>query len=132
MPAIQRKPDILEKRIYAQLPDHIKDILGGPENITMTATIMRSAQLTEDFRPYINTLVFGLFIGELNPVQLGEAVKEWLALDDAQTQVVAGLIKKTFVDPYYEFLAPLYHLPSKPNSASVPPLNVVNLKKGGG
>lgn len=130
MPSLQKKPEALEKQLYFRLPDEIKDILGGPDNVKLTTNIIKSAELTEEFRPYINTIVFGLFIGELNPTLLIEATKEWLALDDARSQMVAMLIKKTFVDPHYDFLTKVYNLPTRttPLGASVPQGNVVNLR----
>lgn len=131
MSVLQKKPELVEKQLYARLPDEIKDILGGPDNVELTTKIMSAAQLSEEFRPYLNTVVFGLFIGELNPGFLVEAVKEWLAISDEQSKTVASLIKKAFVDPHYDFLATVYNLPTVTTSAqpSVPQGNVVNLKR---
>jgi hypothetical protein len=131
MPFITLKAPFLEMRLYDNLPDKIKFILGGPTNVEVTGKIIKESGLTEEFRPYINTLVFGLFVGELNPRFLTEAVKEWLVIDDAKSRVVASLIKKAFVDPHAEFLANLYQEKETPQkqTSSVPQGNVVNLKR---
>ena len=133
MPALQKKPRNVQLLLYRHLPNKIKDILGGPDNVDMTSDIMKQAGLTEEFRPYINTVVFGLFVGELNPRLLPQAIKEWLAVDDAKAYEVAGLVKKVFVDPHIDFLSALYKekLTSSPPASNIPPVpgeNVVNLK----
>ena len=110
------------------LPDPIKEVLGGPDNVDFTTQIMKTAGLTEDFRPYINTVVFGLFVGELNPKFLVQGVTEWLALDDTKAQLVASLIKKVFIDPYQDFLDAVYKQKTLPPSPPVPQGNVVDLK----
>jgi len=125
MNILQKKSSYIEEELYFRLPDEIKAILGGPDNLTITTNIIKTAGLSEDFRPYINTVAFGLFIGELNPKFLVQGVKEWLALDDTKTQLVATLIKKTFVDPHQDFLNSLYNPKPTP---PVPQSNVVDLK----
>ncbi len=140
MPALQKKTPAVEQLFYKKLPEDIQIILGGPDNVELTTVIMKQAGLTEEFRPYINTVVFGLFVGELNPRLLPQAVKEWLSIDDKKAYEVAGLIKQTFVDPHIEFLSALYKekftasppivvIPPKPKAPDVPGENVVNLKK---
>ena len=130
MSVLQQKPNIIQRKLYDQLPSPIKHVLGGPENVEMTSVIMKEAGLTEEFRPYINTLVFGLFVGELDPKLLVQAVKEWLAVGDVEAQRVAGLIKKGVVEPHQDFLDSLYEKTSaQPASSSLPQSNVVNLKR---
>lgn len=128
MPALQKKSNYVEMQLYYRLPDTIKEILGGPDNVDITTQLMKTAGLSEDFRPYINTVVFGLFVGELNPIQLVEAVKEWLAVDEVKAQLVASLIKKTFIEPHIDFLTKLYNPAAASAKPSIPPGNVVNLK----
>ena len=130
MPVLQKKPDLVEMHIYAALPNSIKHILGGPDNVEFTKNIIETAGLTEDFRTYINTVVFGLFVGELNPRFLTQAVKEWLAVDDAKALLVAALIKKTFIDPHQDFLNSLYQQKQTTTlpPSSVPQGNMVDLK----
>jgi len=134
MPALQKKTPVVERLLYTHLPDEIKFILGGPDNVEMTTEIMKQSGLAEEFRPYINTVVFGLFVTELNPRLLPQAVKEWLSIDDKKAYEVAGLIKQTFVDPHIEFLSLIYKetftvSPPSAKTSDVPDENVVNLKK---
>lgn len=131
MPILKQKPEAVEMLLYRQLPGDIKILLGGPENAAITDAILKEAGLSETYIPYINAVTFGLFVGELNPKDLKEGVKEWLALEDAKAQLVVALIKKHFVEPHKEFLEHFYNKKSAPVQR-VPEergrQNVVNLK----
>lgn len=131
MPVIKLKPNAVEMLFYRKLPNPIKHILAGPESGELTTKILQEAALGEEFRPYLNTVVFGMFVGELDPKDLVQGVKEWLNLETAKSELVAALVRKTFVEPHKNFLENLYKKsPSPPaqNSGDARS-NVVNLKQ---
>jgi len=134
MSIIKLKPEAVKMLLYSKFPNPIKYLLAGLENVELTTKILQEAALGEDVRPYLNTVVFGLFVGELDPKDLVEGVKEWLGLETAKSELVAALVRKTFVEPHKAFLENLY---KKSPSVPAPPVpnqteqrsNVVNLKQ---
>lgn len=133
MPVIKLKPNAVEMLFYRKLPNPIKHILAGPESGEMATKILQEAGLSEEFRPYLNTVIFGLFVGELNPKDLAQGIKEWLGLEPAKSELVAALVRKVFIEPHKDFLEKIYKNtgptpPSSP-SANQERSNVVNLKQ---
>jgi len=133
MSVIKLKPNAVEMLFYRKLPNPIKHILAGPENVELTTKILQEAAIGENYRPYLNTVVFGLFVDELNPKDLVYAIKEWLALEDAKAELVAALVRKVFIEPHKDFLEKMYkntsQAPPSPPNDSQERSNVVNLKQ---
>lgn len=119
--------------LFRKLPDHIKDVVAGIESVELITNILTQTGLPETARPLLNDIIYGLFIGELAPHLLLDAIKEELRLDDTKAELVGALVKKSFVEPNIDFLTRLYQNIPKQNPAqnpnSVPPENVVNLKR---
>lgn len=127
----KQKSYIVAISLFKELPDRVKDALGSVESVEQTSTILSQAQLPENARIPLNDIVYGLFIGEFPPSLLTDVIKEEMRLEEAKAQLVAALVRKTFVEPHIEFLTNLYQDAPKinPKSPLVPQGNVVNLAK---
>lgn len=118
-------------KVFESLPEGVKDDLATIQGVEKIDSILMQSQLGEPMRARINNIVYGLFIGELPPQLLTDAIKEELQLEEAKAQLVAALIRKAFVEPHIDFLTKLYQGTPKTISQtpSVPQGNVVNLAK---
>ena len=118
-------------KLFESLPESIKDDLATIQGVEKIDLILKQSQLGEITRININNIIYGLFIGELPPRFLTDAIREEMQLEDAKAQLVAVLVRKAFVEPHIEFLTNLYQgTPKTPSKTPlVPQGNVVNLKQ---
>lgn len=124
MPAFNPIPFTIRVQRFQGLPVEIQNFLFSDKKNEQLQEIAKNQGLEGDNWIGLNHLVWGVFLREIDVNMFEQGISEYMNIEEEKAKAIGDVIRKTMFVNFSEFFAP-----KKQNPNSVPPGNVVNLKR---